>query len=139
MIDIKNGSIKKNENCLKKKTPAAQTFRYFRYKNRFNKILTTSNEKLPGEQNSLFERVVVLTFEENGIFMLGVVFVQSIFARGNYSFQRKFLTALLKYRLSEFNFKKIIYLRLVFVKIHLLDLFIYWACRKRHFLCMLTF
>ena len=87
--------------------------------------MTTSNEKLPGEQNSLFERVVVLTFEENGIFMLGVVFAQSIFARGNYSFQRKFLTALLKYRLSEFNFKKIIYLRLVFVKIHLLDLFIY--------------
>ena len=88
-----------------KKTPGAQIFPYFRYKNWFHKILSKSNENLPGEPNFLFERVVDLTFEKNGIFMLGVVFFQSIFARRNYSFQQKFLTTHLKYRLSEFNFK----------------------------------
>ena len=59
------------------------------------------------------EGIFVPTFEENGIFMLGVVFfIQPIFAYRNHSLRRKFFIPHWRYGLPEFKCKKMFYLQL---------------------------
>ena len=61
--------------------------------------------------------LVVPTFDENGIFMLGVVFfIQSTFADRNSNFQQNFFIPHWKYQLLDFKCKKIFHLQIIFVK-----------------------
>ena len=61
--------------------------------------------------------LVVPTFEENGIFMLGVVFfIQSIFTDPNNNFHQKFLFSIEDIDFLSSNAKKIFHLQLFFVK-----------------------